>query len=65
LLQPIERWPVRIAAATRKQPVALRPADQATKVTRVVTATVGPGWDAIPRPLRVRARLVTEATMPR
>jgi hypothetical protein len=34
-------------------------------VIKVVTATVGPGWDAMARPLRVRIGLLTEATMPR
>ncbi|GAA1642657.1 hypothetical protein GCM10009744_36040 [Kribbella alba] len=66
---------MRTAAATRKHPAALLPVDQATTVTSVVTATVGPGWLAIARPFSVRARLlpagavplalVTEATMPR
>ena len=53
LLQPIERWPVRIVAATRRHPAGLRPADQATAVISAVTAVVGPGWQASARPLRV------------
>jgi hypothetical protein len=68
LLQPIERWPVRIVAATRRHPAGLRPADQATAVVSAVTATVGPGWQASARPFTVVAtpRLeFTEVTMPR
>jgi hypothetical protein len=66
LLQPIERWPVKIVAATRRHPAGLRPADQATAVTSAVTAIVGPGWQARARPLTVlHTGRLTEVTMPR
>lgn len=43
LLQPIDNWPVSTAAPTYTQPSGSRPAEAATTVTNVVTATVGPG----------------------
>ncbi len=64
LLQPIERWPVRIVAATKRHPAGLRPADQATAVTSAVTATVGPGWQASSQSLQ-RSHRHHDVTMTR